>query len=87
MGEGLFQGGQHQRRISTLRLGEEKMDMLGHDHVTNDYKLMTLADLLHDVKEEIPSAGRAEKWTALITTCGNKVRVSSPVRAVQVCRH
>jgi hypothetical protein len=87
MGEVLFQGGQHQRRISALRLGEEKMDMLGHDYVTDDYKLMTLADLLHNFEEEIARAGCPEKGTALIATCGNKVRVSSAVVAVQVCRH
>ena len=73
MGEGLFQGGQHQRRISALRLGEEEMDMLRHDYVTDDYKSMTLTDLLHNFEEEIARAGCAEKRTALITTCGNKV--------------
>lgn len=51
MGEGLFQGGQQQRRISALRLSEEEMDMLRHDYVTDDYKLMTLADLLRDFEE------------------------------------
>jgi hypothetical protein len=35
MGEGLLQCGHHQRRISALRLGEEKMDMLWHDYVTS----------------------------------------------------
>jgi hypothetical protein len=92
MGEGLFQGGHHQRKISALRFGKlrltnEKMDMLRHDHVTDDYKLMTLADLLHNFEEEIARAGCPEKGTALITTCGNKVRVSGAVVAVQVCRH
>jgi hypothetical protein len=87
MGEGLLQRGQHQRRISALRFGGEKMDMLRHDHVTDDYKLMTLADLLHNFEEEIAKAGCPEKGTALITTCGNKVGVSSPVVAMQVCRH
>src|ERR1700683_1276071 len=87
MGEGLFQSGQHQRRISALRLREEKMDMLRHDYVTDDYKLMALADLLHNFEEEIARAGRPEKGPALITTCGSKVGVSSAVVAVQVCRH
>ena len=39
MGEGLFQRGHHQRRIAALRFGEEKMDMLRHDHVTDNYKI------------------------------------------------
>jgi hypothetical protein len=63
------------------------MDMLRHDYVTDDYKLMTLADLLHNFEEEIARARCAEKGTALIATCGNKVGVSSAVVAVQVCRH
>jgi len=87
MGEGLFQSSQHQRKISALRLGEEKMDMLRHDYVTDDYKLMTLTDLLHDFEEEIARAGCPEKKTPLITTCGNKVRVSSAIVAMQFCRH
>jgi hypothetical protein len=61
--------------------------MLRHDYVTDDYKLMTLADLLHDLEKEIAGAGCAEKGTALITAGGNKVRVSRAVVAVQVCRH
>ena len=63
------------------------MDMLRHDHVTDNYKLMALADLLNDLEEEIARAGCAEKGTALIATCGNKVGVSRAVVAVQVCRH
>ncbi len=87
MGEGLFQRSQHQRRISALRLGEEKMDMLRHDYITDDYKLMTLADLFQNFEEEIARAGCGEKGTALITTCSNKVGVSSAVAAVQVGWH
>ena len=63
MGESLFQGGHYQRRISPLRLGEQKMDMLRHDYVTDDYKLMTLANLLHNFEEEIARAGCPEKGT------------------------
>ena len=87
MGKGLFQSGQHQRKISALRLGEKKMDMLRHDYITHDYKLMTLANLLHNFEEKIARARCSEKGTALITTCRNKVGVSSAVVAVQVCRH
>jgi hypothetical protein len=32
------------------------MDMLWHDHVTDDYRLMTLADLLHDFQKQIARA-------------------------------
>jgi hypothetical protein len=84
MGKGLFQSGQHQRKISAFRLGEKKMDMLRHDYVTHDYKLMTLANLLHNFEEEIARARCPEKGTALITTRSNKVGVSSAVVAVQV---
>jgi hypothetical protein len=87
MGEGLFQSRQHQRRISAHRLGEEKVHMLRHDYVTDDCKLMPLAHLFHNFEEEIARAGCPEKGTALITTCGNKVGVSSAVVAVQICWH
>jgi hypothetical protein len=48
MGEGLFQSGQYQRRIPALRLAKQKMDMLRHHYITDNDKLMALADLLHD---------------------------------------
>jgi hypothetical protein len=64
-----------------------KMDMLRHDHITDNYKLMALSDLFHDFEEEIATVGCTEKGTALIATCGNKVGVPSAVVAVQVCRH
>ncbi len=35
-------------RTMVTGLGEEKMDMLRHDYVTDDYEWMTLADLLRD---------------------------------------
>jgi hypothetical protein len=63
------------------------MDMLRHDHVTDDYKLMTLAVLLQHLEEEIAGPGCVEKRTTLIATCGNKVGVSRAVVAVQVGRH
>jgi len=87
MGKALFQGGQHERRIPAFRLGEEKMHVLRHDYVTDHSKLMPLADLLHHLQEEIARTGRSEKGTALITTRGNKVGISSAVVTVQVCRH
>jgi hypothetical protein len=61
--------------------------MIRHDYVPDDYKLMTLADLLHDLQKQIARAGCVEKGTPLIAACGNKVRVSRAVVAVQVCRH
>ena len=87
MGEGLFQSGQHQRRISALGFAEEKMDMLRHDYITDNDKLMALADLLHNLEEEIAGVGCAEEGTALIATCGNKVGVPRAVVAVQIGRH
>ena len=38
----------------------EKMDMLRHDYVTDDYELMALADLLQNFEEEIARAGCPE---------------------------
>ncbi len=85
IGKILFQSGQGQRRISALRLGEEKMDMLGHDYVTDNHKAMALPDLLHDFKEEVAGARRAEK--GLKAACSDEVGVSRAVEAVKICRH
>jgi hypothetical protein len=84
--EGLFQSGHDKRRISPLQPGKQKMDMLRHDHITDNYKLMALANLLHNFQEEVARAGCAEKRTPLIAAGSNEVRVSSAVVAVQICR-
>ena len=61
--------------------------MLRHHDITDDDKLMALANLLQNFEEEIARVACPQKGTALITTCGNKVRVSSAVEAVQVGWH
>ena len=34
-----------------LGLGNEQVDMVRHDYVTDDYKSMTLPDLFHNFEE------------------------------------
>ena len=69
-----------------LRFTEKKMDVLRHDDVAHNYEAMAAPNLLHDLEEEIASARRGEKRTALVATGGDVVQISGPVIAVQVWR-
>jgi len=43
-----FQGLHHRRRSFLLWFADQQVDMLGHDHVTDNDKLMAPSDLLED---------------------------------------
>jgi hypothetical protein len=44
-------------RLSALPLAKKKTDMLRHHYITENNKLMALADLLHNFEEEIRENG------------------------------
>ena len=57
-----------------LRFPEEKMDMLRHDHVTDDDK-------------EMARLGRAKKGPPPVATGGDEVKVSRAMVAVKIPWH
>jgi hypothetical protein len=57
------------KRIVFEVQSNEKMDMFRHDYVTDDHKLMTLADLLHNFEEEIALPGRPTSLTQPTVWC------------------
>jgi hypothetical protein len=70
----------HDNRGSTvLWLADEKMKMLGHDHVSDDDELVSLTDLFEDLEKKITPDGAAEQRLTLITTTSDEVKVSGTV--------
>jgi hypothetical protein len=63
------------------------MDMLRHDHVTDDDRVMALAGLLHDFEAEMARLGRAKKGPPRVATGGDEVKVSRAIVAVKIPRH
>ena len=55
-GKTQLQGLHDNRRSSTLRLADQQMEMLGHDHVTENYENIAFADLFQNSEKQIASA-------------------------------
>ncbi len=39
----------HYRRIALLRLADEEMDVLGHHHIADEYKVVSLSRLFQNL--------------------------------------
>jgi hypothetical protein len=63
------------------------MNVLGHDHVTNDHETIAPAYLFHDFEKQITTPRRAEQSASPIATGGNEVKISGAVVAMQSCWH
>jgi hypothetical protein len=85
--ESLFQGFHHVGWISSLGLGQQQMYVFGHNDVPDDNQVITTANLLEDVKEQIADAGIVQERTSLITTRGNEMGVTGAIVAMQAVRH
>ena len=75
------------RRSAASRLGNEQVDVLGHDHVTDQLEPKLFADLAENLDECIPSARRVEKRKSPVTTEGDEVQMAEPVDALEAFRH
>jgi hypothetical protein len=63
------------------------MYVFGHNDVPDDNQVITTANLLEDVKEQIADAGIVQERTSLITTRGNEMGVTGAIVAMQAVRH
>jgi hypothetical protein len=68
-------------------LADEQMEVLRHDDVASDDKLIFLSDFLQDCQEQIAAAGGSEKGLPMITTAGDEVFVAAGVEALQTFGH
>ena len=58
--ESLFHHFHHYGRISHLRLGYQKMEMLGHHHVTDHDKAIFLPGALQHTQEQVAAPSRSQ---------------------------
>ena len=69
------------RGILLLRFADQQVNVLGHDHVTDDDELVALAHPLQHGQKHAATARRGEKRLSPITTAGDEMQVSSTVVA------
>jgi hypothetical protein len=77
----------HCRRVLLLRFAEEQMNVLGHDHVAHDYKLITSAHLLQHGQKQVAPRGRAQQGLPAITTASDEMQVPGAIKTLEVAPH
>ena len=63
----------HRRWVLFLRFADEKMNVFGHDHVSDDDKLIATAHLLEHGQKQAPTLRSSEPGLAAIATAGNEM--------------
>jgi hypothetical protein len=63
------------------------MYVFGHNDVSDDNQVITTANLLEDVKEQIANVGIVQERTSLLTTRGNEMGVTCAIVTMQAVRH
>src|SRR5216684_2014166 len=75
------------RRSLYLRFADQEVNVLGHDHVTDDHELIARAHLLQHSEQQVATVRRAEQRLLPITTTSDEMQVSSGVEAFQFPGH
>ena len=82
-----FESLQHRGRSLLLRLADQQVKVLGHDHVADHHELIAAAHLLENGEKPIPTGNRAEQGLPPVTATGDEMQVSSAIIALQFPRH
>jgi hypothetical protein len=83
----VFENLHHHRRIAHLRLRDEEMKMLRHDHVSVHDEAILAACLFQNLEEKVTASGRVQARLSTITTASNKMKVVGAVEAVEPFGH
>jgi hypothetical protein len=70
-----------------LRLGEQQMDMLGHEDVTEEKELVTLPEFLQGFFEDNAGVIVVQVWETTETTEGDEVVVAFGLVTLETARH
>ncbi len=83
----LFQNLHRRRWTAHLRLSNQKMNVLRHDHIADHHEAITLACLFQNVHEPVATARRVQQGQSPVARASNKVQVVRPISAMQAGRH
>jgi hypothetical protein len=73
----------HHRRIASLQLAHQQVEVLGHDHVTVNHELIPAPRLFQHLEKQVAATGCAQFGLTTVTTAGNKMQDVVAVKAVQ----
>jgi hypothetical protein len=83
----LFQHLHHRRGITHLLFREQKVNVFGHDSVTDDHKTILPACLFENGEEAVAGASGSKRGQSSITRIGDKVQLMSTTSAMQSGGH
>jgi hypothetical protein len=75
------------RELPVIRLTYKQVNVFGHYDVAADAKLVPDSNLFESLFEHSTGIGRAEKWSALVATEGNEVKIPGFLVTPKAPRH
>jgi hypothetical protein len=64
------------RQALSLRFADQQVDVLGHDHISNDHQTVSPPNLFKHLQEQIPPSTESEESLAFMTTESDEVQIS-----------
>ncbi len=72
---------------SFVRLSDEQVDMLRHDHIANHLEFIFLTYFFKDLQEQVSPRSGAEEWLPLVTATGDEMEVATSIEPAQSFEH
>src|SRR5581483_6773064 len=75
------------RQILPSGLPHQQMDMLRHNHISNDHQLIFLANSFQRTQKKITSCRQSQEWQATVTTESDEMKVTSAIETFEPAWH
>jgi hypothetical protein len=85
--EALFDRLHDPRGIAFLRLADQEMNMVRHDHIAHGHEAITLADFLHDCQKQVSPPRAGQPALPMITTASDEMQFVRAVITPGMVRH
>ena len=82
-----FQRLDRERKVPSLRLTEQKMDMFRHNHISENSKPVSASDSFESRKKKITSKWVIKEWTPLVATERYEMKIASTIEAPWMIGH
>lgn len=86
-GNALLQRLHHCARRADVRFADQQMEVFGHDHVSEERKVVAVADLTQDFEEDVAAVFGSEERQTMVTTAGDEVQVTQAIAPFKAAFH
>src|SRR5581483_2357598 len=74
----------HRGRRALFGFADQKVNMIRHDHISDNHEPITLTHLLQHLKKEIATLCASQKRSSSITTPGDEMQIVVSVKPFQM---